>query len=231
MSEVYAFGDSVLRGVIEENGKYRFLEKSFSNICENALGITVINKAKFGSTVASGEKSLERSQKRLPLSDCRYVIFEFGGNDCDFNWPEISANLEKNHRPNSTIEDFRRIYTGLIEKIKEMGKIPVLLSLSPVDAQRYFKKITQGLNKANILKWMDGNPQFITNWHERYNLEVFKLAIGNKIPVIDITSAFLEVKNYNRLLYEDGIHPNEEGHKVIAAAIKDHIEHAENVML
>ena len=37
MSEVYAFGDSVLRGVIEENGKYRFLEKSFSNICENAL--------------------------------------------------------------------------------------------------------------------------------------------------------------------------------------------------
>ena len=231
MSEVYAFGDSVLRGVIEENGKYQFLEKSFSNICENALGITVINKAKFGSTVASGEKSLERSQKRLPLSDWRYVIFEFGGNDCDFNWPEISANPEKNHRPNSTIEDFRRIYTGLIEKIKEMGKIPVLLSLPPVDAQRYFKKITQGLNKANILKWMDGNPQFITNWHERYNLEVFKLAIGNKIPVIDITSAFLEVKNYNRLLCEDGIHPNEEGHKVIAAAIKDHIEHAENVML
>lgn len=68
------------------------------------------------------------------------------------------------------------------------------------------------------------NKQFLTNWHERYNIEVFKLAINKDIPIIDITSKFLGIKNYSNLLCDDGIHPNEKGHKIIAEAIKEHIE-------
>ena len=52
---------------------------------------------------------------------------------------------------------------------------------------------------------MEGNKQFLTNWHERYNIEVFKLAINKDIPIIDITSKFLEIKNYSNLLCDDGI--------------------------
>ena len=105
-----------------------------------------------------------------------------------------------------------------------MKKITVLLSLPPIDSKKYFNKISKGLNAENILEWMNGDKQFITNWHERYNIEVFKLAINNDIPIIDITSKFLEEKNYTKYLCEDGIHPNEKGHKVIAEAIKEHIE-------
>ena len=54
-------------------------------------------------------------------------------------------------------------------------------------------------------------------------IEVFKLAINKDIPIIDITSKFLEIKNYSNLLCDDGIHPNEKGHKIIAEAIKEHI--------
>ena len=71
---------------------------------------------------------------------------------------------------------------------------------------------------------MEGNKQFLTNWHERYNIEVFKLAINKDIPIIDITSKFLKIKNCSNLLCDDGIHPNEKGHKIIAEAIKEHIE-------
>ena len=52
---------------------------------------------------------------------------------------------------------------------------------------------------------MEGNKQFLTNWHERYNIEVFKLAINKDIPIIDITSKFLKIKNYSNLLCDDGI--------------------------
>ena len=55
-------------------------------------------------------------------------------------------------------------------------------------------------------------------------IEVFKLAINKDIPIIDITSKFLEIKNYSNLLCDDGIHPNEKGHKIIAEAIKEYIE-------
>ena len=71
---------------------------------------------------------------------------------------------------------------------------------------------------------MEENRQFLTNWHERYNIEVFKLAINKDIPIIDITSKFLEIKNYSNLLCDDGIYLNEKVHKIIAEAIKEYIE-------
>ena len=71
---------------------------------------------------------------------------------------------------------------------------------------------------------MEENKRFLTNWHERYNIEVFKLAINKDIPIIYITSKFLEIKNYSNLLCDDRIHTNEKGHKIIAEAIKEHIE-------
>lgn len=228
MTKICAFGDSVLKGIVLDNDKYKISKNNFSNICKNTLGIYIENKAKFGSTILVGEKSLIKNFNELENAD--YVVFEFGGNDCDFNWKEISENPGIEHTPNSTIEDFTNIYTDLINKIKEIGKKPVLLSLPPIDAEKYFKKISENLNSENILKWMEGNIQFIVNWHERYNIEVFKLAINNNVPIIDITSKFLEHKNYSQFLCEDGIHPNEAGHEIIAKAIKEHIE-LKNIIL
>ena len=124
----------------------------------------------------------------------------------------------------STIEDFTDTYTGIINEIKAMGKTPVLLSLPPIDSERYFKHISKGLSADNIMAWMRNDKQYITNWHERYNIEIFKLAIANEIPVIDITSVFLEKPNYSEYLCEDGIHPNKEGHALIAEAIKEHVQ-------
>ena len=224
MTNISAFGDSVLKGVTLKNNKYKVSKNNFANLCENVLNIKIQNKAKFGSTISTGEKSINKNLEMIEKSNGNYVVMEFGGNDCDFNWAEISERpLDNNHKPNSEIKDFIKFYTELINRIKELGKQPVLLSLPPVDFNKYFKKITEGLNANNILKWMKGNKQFITNWHERYNIEVFKLAINNNVPIIDITSKFLEVKNYEKLLCDDGIHPNEEGHKLIAEAIIEHI--------
>ena len=224
MTDISAFGDSVLKGVILEDNKYKVSKNSFANICEEVLGIKIENKAKFGSTISVGEKSIAKNLETIKSSNSQYVVMEFGGNDCDFTWKEISENPKQNHKPNNTIAEFVEIYTNLINEIKNMGKIPVLLSLPPIDSKKYFNKISKGLNAENILEWMNGDKQFITNWHERYNIEVFKLAINNNIPIIDITSKFLEEKNYTKYLCEDGIHPNEKGHKVIAEAIKEHIE-------
>ena len=80
------------------------------------------------------------------------------------------------------------------------------------------------------MKWMRNDKQFMTNWHERYNIEVFKMAIANEVPVIDITSIFLEEKDYARFLCIDGIHPNEEGHKLIAKAIQEDVKRREIVL-
>ena len=50
------------------------------------------------------------------------------------------------------------------------------------------------------------------------------MTINKDIPIIDITSKILEINNYSNLLCDDRIHPNEKVHKIIAEAIKEHIE-------
>lgn len=224
MSDISVFGDSVLKGVIYENNAYKVSKDRFSNICEDVLGISIENKAKFGSTINVGKNIISKNIDLIKQTKSKYIVMEFGGNDCDYNWIEVSENPNKEHYPKSTIKEFIEIYSGLINELKKLGKIPVLLSLPPIDSDKYFNYITKKLNADNILKWMEGNKQFLTNWHERYNIEVFKLAINNNIPIIDITSKFLEMKNYSELLCDDGIHPNEKGHLLIAEMIKEHIE-------
>ena len=228
METITAFGDSVLKGVVYEDEHYKITDDSFQKLCEESLGITIENKAKFGSTITRGESIFSRNLDAVRESSGEYVILEFGGNDCDFNWKEISEDPDRKHLPMSTIEDFTKTYTYIINEIKDMGKTPVLLSLPPIDSARYFKHISKGLSGENIMKWMRNDDHYITNWHERYNIEVFKLAIANEVPVIDITSIFLEKKNYSYYLCEDGIHPNKKGHKLIAEAIENHI-HSKNI--
>ena len=223
METITAFGDSVLKGVIYEDEHYKVADSSIQKICEESFGITIENKARFGSTITKGESIFERNLDLIRESSGQYVVLEFGGNDCDFNWKEISEDPDRVHLPMSTIENFTVTYSAIISEIKKLGKIPVLLSLPPIDSARYFKHISKGLNGENIMKWMRNDKQYITNWHERYNIEIFKLAIANEVPVIDITSVFLEKKDYARYLCADGIHPNVKGQKLIADAIAAHV--------
>lgn len=229
METFAAFGDSVLKGVIYEDEHYHVSETSFQKICEDSFGIVVENRARFGSTITKGEQVLERSLDKIRECSGQYVILEFGGNDCDFNWKEIAEDPDREHLPFNTIADFVSTYNNIIKEIKDMGKRPVLLSLPPIDSTRYFAHISRGLNAENIMKWMRNDKQFMTNWHERYNIEVFKMAIANEVPVIDITSIFLEEKDYSRYLCADGIHPNDEGHKLIAKAIQEDVKRREIV--
>ena len=117
-----------------------------------------------------------------------------------------------------------RSYTRILNRIKELGKQPVILSLPPIDSERFFERVSEGLNKENILKFLDGNKRHISEWHERYNLETFKITAANNVPIIDITSKFLECSNYSDYLCDDGIHPNEKGHRLIADTIREYIK-------
>lgn len=218
---VCVFGDSVAKGVVydEVKKKYRFLKDSFVNLFSKEEKIEVKNYAKFGCTVIKGEEILNKNLDKL--KEYEYVILEFGGNDCNYNWEEVSKDPQGEHSPQVPVDTFKEKYREIIHIVKEQGCKPILLSLPPLSADRFFDWVSQGLSKENIMKFL-GNKEYIYRWHEMYNSTIFDLAQEEKVEILDIRKVFLPYRNYEDFLCIDGMHPNEKGHKLINQALLDY---------
>ncbi len=226
MRQITAFGDSIMRGIVLEKGadtdapRYALLDENFSTRCSTKLGVTIRNHGRFGNTTRHGLGELERRREQIATSD--YCVMEFGGNDCDYRWTEIAEHPDQVHTPAATLDRFAAQYHAMIACVRQIGSQPVLLSLPPILSDRYFETITRGmdaLRSGNILRWLGGSVERIAQWHEMYNLKLFKLAAALDVPIIDITTPFLVERNYRDLFCADGIHPNAEGHRLIADTI------------
>jgi lysophospholipase L1-like esterase len=210
------YGDSISKGIIydSERSRYITLKESFANIIGSSIKGSVYNAGKFGNTIIRGfNKVYNDVVKRSP----DIVLVEFGGNDCDFNWGEIAKNPYTIHRPNTDIATFRESLLKIINVLKEAGISPILMTLPPLDSKRYFNWISNGdpQSEQNILKWL-GSVNSIFTWHNKYSETIAETASETKTPLIDVRSEFLMFSDYSQFLCKDGIHPNNDGHLLIA---------------
>ncbi|MFA6457353.1 MAG: SGNH/GDSL hydrolase family protein [Bacteroidota bacterium] len=221
---IVVFGDSISRGVIydEEKCRHSLLLESFANLVKEQLRGVVFNAAKFGSTIVEG---LQRLQNDVLQRKPDIVLIEFGGNDCDFQWDAIAENPAGDFHPKTECKTFYQHLSELVAQLNSMNIIPVLVSLPPLDAEKYFRWISKNSVQAqeNILKYI-GNISRIYSWHEQYNAAILRVAEETKTRLIDIRSSFLQTEDYTKLICLDGIHPNKEGHKVIAEKILNYIQ-------
>ncbi|MCX7026122.1 MAG: SGNH/GDSL hydrolase family protein [Spirochaetes bacterium] len=216
--KVVLFGDSVARGIIlGEDGTYSPTPDSFAERAAGRLGLSLVNKARFGCTIAKGldiaRRFLSRETERNGTPEL--ALLEFGGNDCDFRWDEIADRPADHHDPTTPLALFSKLYSEMIGELKAAGLSPVLMTLPPLEAERYFDWITRkGLNRQAILSWL-GDVGMIYRWHEGYDQEVRKIAVREDCPLADVRKAFLDSDDYGRYICQDGIHPNRLGHALI----------------
>ena len=217
------YGDSISKGVVydEEKEKYVLLEESYVNILQSKLKGVVHNAGKFGNTVL---RAAGRLQNDVLKNNPDIVIIEFGGNDCDFNWEEIAENPLEQHNPNTDFNIFQKTLKGLVDSLNSSGIIPVLMTLPPLDCDRYFKWISKNssIMGDKILTWL-GSVSKIYWWQERYNSAIISTAQETGTRWIDIRSAFLKNPDFRQFLCVDGIHPNQKGHILIAEKIMEYI--------
>ncbi len=218
MKRILIFGDSIMRGVYysKEAGRHKLYGDRFKDLIDR--GYEVKNCSIMGATVNTGRDLLS---KRLtdPASDTT-VLLEYGGNDCDHKWAEISANPSGNYQPNTPFDLFVKTYGECIEYALEKGAKVQLCNLVPLDADKYIRWISRNLNSQNILTWL-GDTSMLYRWHEFYNRTAEQIASRYGVGLIDIRSPFLLSHQYTGLLSDDGIHPTVEGHRVIDRLITE----------
>lgn len=217
-------GDSIAKGIIfdKEKEKYIRCTNSCTEILKNKLNAILFNTASFGNTVLRGSKKFLRD---IVSKDPDIVALEFGGNDCDFDWSEVAEKPFEKHLPKTDFITYENQLYKMVNTIYEKGIVPVLISMPPIDPERFLDWVSQfdSEKKNNILKWL-GFASKMYWWQERYNSAILKVAQKTNTKLIDVRNAFLSNYDFRDYICIDGIHPNEKGHKLIAAKIEEYLK-------
>lgn len=212
--KVQIYGDSIMKAIlVDENYKYKPIARDLLAQLRQDTGVEAVNRAHFGYTVDRGQDVLRRDlEKGL---DCQYALLEFGGNDCDFNWSEVAAQPECEHAPHTPLRRFLDTMQSMAQTLMDAGVRPVLMSLPPLDAQRYLDFIGRlGNNTQNILRYI-GDVQMIYRYQEMYSAQLARLSARLNLPLVDVRARFLERRDYGKLIARDGIHLTREGYGLI----------------
>lgn len=224
MRKVVLLGDSIAKGVIRDNpsARYHVSPFSFAKNCERMMNLQIDNRAHFGSTVQQGLVTVHRLENKIAEADEAWLLF--GGNDSNMDLGHIDdSSLEITYQPKADLKEFQQQYSELITRVQALGAKVTLLSLPPFALRKFIKNIQQSIRtpmgKCKWQRFIHRKPETLSNWHEMYNLSVFKLAHRRQIPIIDITTPFLKENNCELYFCDDGIHPNDRGHLLITSAV------------
>lgn len=204
MSAIYVYGDSLLKATTpDDDFRYHFHWQELLAGRETALS-AVVNRAKMGATVQKGEALVRHDLQRG--IDAKLALVGYGGNDSDFDWTAIAANPEDTHLPRTPLPQFLQTLESITQSLLAQQVQPVLMTLPPIDAERYLDFICRsGRSRENIVYWL-GDVQRIYHYQEMYSAAITRCAWQHHLPLIDVRSAFLPERNLPDMIAADGIH-------------------------
>ncbi len=218
VEKIVVWGDSVAKGVIfdDRRNRYAISKQTAVKQVSDALGTEIVNRSKMGRTITEGFLTMQTDLEKGLV--CDVGVIEFGGNDSDFYWDQISSAPDRHFESKTPIGLFAQKLREMIAFLKQRGIRPVLMTLPPVNASRYFDFITRNLNPANILKWL-GTRETIYRFHEQYSAVIAEIARETGCVMIDLRSAFAAQADDPSLLCMDGVHPNDKGQALIGRTV------------
>lgn len=177
---VVALGDSITRGDGLKKGA------AYPAVLRELLNEPVLNSGISGNTAVDGLQRLDRDALRYRP---RAVVISFGINDSGVFSTAGKAGL--------ALERYQRALVALVKRVREAGAVPLLASLTPVDAR--------AIRDAGL------QPG---NW-DAYDAELRGVAERQAVTLVDLAAAF----GGDVSLLRDGVHPSEMGANRIARAV------------
>ena len=220
---VTVYGDSILRGVRFQDGRY-VIDHSWETRLAEAFGLQITNRSRFGNTIGKAMPRIERDSAEA-CEEETHALLELGGNDCDFDWAAVAGAPEAVHESKTPPEKFMESYRRAIRLLREGGRKVTLATLPPINSELYLRFLCRdGLSRDNIVRWL-GDVEHIYRWQESYSGMVEHLAREERVPLIDLRGAFLrDQRRPEALLCADGIHPSAAGQGLIFETLSDFLK-------
>ena len=220
--KIVLFGDSLGKGVTwnQQRGRYGRATVSAVQVVAERLGLHIENRSRFGATAPQGLELLERDLANGLKADA--AVIEFGGNDSNYDWRRISEAPGERHEPATLPEGYMAAMGEMIHRLRERGIRPIVMTLPPINAERYFHFLVgDRLNPENILSWL-GDVQHIYRHQEMYSALAVQVAAEQNAQLLDLRTECLAIPDFvTRLLCVDGLHLNDEGQRFAGKAVID----------
>lgn len=219
INSVAAWGDSILKGAVTgySDNFFDVLKGEDSlSLAAQKLGFSLDNFSVFGSTLAKTQKRLNRVLYGGRTFDLG--IIESGGNDCDYDWQAVCERPDLPHQMRTPLPDFLRLLGETVDTLRAHKITPLLVTLPPLVADKWFAHITRALDSEKILSFLGGDKFKPYSTHELYSASLLHFAQQNEVQLIDLRKTMLEAPNQRSLMCDDGIHPNKSGYAYLGEA-------------
>lgn len=226
---VVVFGDSVSKGIVYDGIELSVLDNGVVKEVADYYGIEFKNISVYGQTLKRlyDRRIIDRHLKEMSDDAAKktYVVLVIGGNDCDFDWAAVARAPQIKHIPKTSLTAFEKMLEDTIQKITARGAIPVICTTPPINPQKYFSNVICTIaDGTKVMEFLNGDLTNISRYHECYNLAIVKCAMENDCRLIDLRTPLLLDRKYMDLLCPDGIHPNAQGHKLMAKVVEKIID-------
>jgi lysophospholipase L1-like esterase len=203
--KIVAFGDSTTapRGGL----KRPYAQVLADELPRRKYQVDVVNAGVGGNTTADARRRLE---KDVLAKDPQLVIIQFGINDASVDvWKDPPATASRVSK-----KDYEANLRELVHKVRAQGGKVVLMTPNP-------------MRWVPLMKKMYGKPPYKPDDPDGFNIIlrdyaeiVRQIAKSEKVPLVDVYAAYEQYakkpgQTMDSLLL-DGVHPNDDGHKLVA---------------
>ena len=197
--KIAVIGDSITEGVGASSEN-----KKFTEVLADEIGATVYNYGiggtGFGVSSKTGGVFVDRCRAIPNGADCPDVIIVFGGTN-DFSQSVFDIGNDGECGSFSVIGEMREAFSALMKRCP----YSLIVAISP----------------------MHRKTEKICNYTSGYDLDSVYHALKStcekmSVPMLDLYeggSAYTGIEEQNRKYFTDGLHPNDDGHRLIARRI------------